>query len=138
MGVYVTPPTSNHSKINSLLEQQSVYFLGFSPYQKGYKVYDLVNKTITVTRHVEFQEDVFPYRSECPTVESSIPLLVIATTQNGEDKYDPTPSDSILGENTLTNQNMDTVRESESIEVLQQNTGVSNEEMEDVRTTSTR
>ncbi|GAA0151779.1 hypothetical protein LIER_10425 [Lithospermum erythrorhizon] len=37
-------------------------FLGYPPYQKGFKVYDLHTHVVTVSRDVIFHEDIFPYK----------------------------------------------------------------------------
>lgn len=36
-------------------------FVGYPSNQKGYKLYDPVSKTFSISRHVVFQENIFPY-----------------------------------------------------------------------------
>lgn len=39
-------------------------FLGYPPRQKAFKLYDLARKIVFVSRHVKFQENVFPFKSQ--------------------------------------------------------------------------
>ena len=38
-------------------------FLGYSETQKGYRLFDLVNKVFFVSRDVTFRESIFPYQT---------------------------------------------------------------------------
>ena len=42
-------------------------FLGYSTKQKGYKVYNFITKTISVSKDVHFYEHFFPYHHHGPT-----------------------------------------------------------------------
>lgn len=52
-------------------------FTGYSLGQKGFKIYDLENKTIIVSRDVRFYESTFPFLStpdEGPEIQTIVPL----------------------------------------------------------------
>ncbi|KAL2247408.1 UNVERIFIED_CONTAM: Retrovirus-related Pol polyprotein from transposon RE1 [Sesamum indicum] len=49
-------------------------FIGYIPGQKGYKLYDLDNHVVLVSRDVVFHEHIFPYHSLTTSVSQSVPV----------------------------------------------------------------
>ena len=64
-------------------------FLGFRQGMKGYVVLDLHTFTITVSRHVQFEETIFPYKSLSPS-KSSWEYLTLPLTPHSNPPP-PTP-----------------------------------------------
>lgn len=58
-------------------------FLGYPYAQKGYKLYDLDNKVILLSRDVVFQEDIFPFKQ--PMLTHSVPDFYFPQIQLGSD-----------------------------------------------------
>lgn len=59
--------------------------MGFSPRQKGYKLYDLDTKTFIVSRNVVFHEHVYPSKAdtlEPDNFKKDIPLPVVPSLPN--------------------------------------------------------
>ncbi|XP_070009654.1 uncharacterized protein [Nicotiana sylvestris] len=69
--------------------------LGYSPIQKGYKLYDLQNKTLLVSKNVVFKDDSFPFKQLkfagtpiflvmdlLPSDESTVEISQTLTTQS--------------------------------------------------------
>ncbi|KAL0379126.1 UNVERIFIED_CONTAM: Retrovirus-related Pol polyprotein from transposon RE1 [Sesamum radiatum] len=56
-------------------------FLGYTPGQKGYKVYDLSSKSYFISRDVVFYESVFPYATDDPAPQVSCPIPLIPHTE---------------------------------------------------------
>ncbi|KAL0434830.1 UNVERIFIED_CONTAM: putative mitochondrial protein [Sesamum radiatum] len=52
-------------------------FIGYMTGQKGYKVYDIDNKVVFVSRNIVFHEDTFPYKSSSVPTDNSLltPIL---------------------------------------------------------------
>lgn len=71
-----------------------VVLLGFSIIQKGYKLYDLDNRIMFISRDVVFREEVFPSKVMSPD-EGPYPLLLpfIENADNGTQTQDP----SVIG-----------------------------------------
>lgn len=64
-------------------------FIGYSPHQKGYKVYNLDTKTISVSRDVIFFEKRFPYHYQTHTDTSkTLPQFFLPTSTNEPCIYD--------------------------------------------------
>ncbi|KAL2232769.1 UNVERIFIED_CONTAM: Retrovirus-related Pol polyprotein from transposon RE1 [Sesamum indicum] len=49
-------------------------FIGYIPGQKGYKLYDLDNHVVLVSRDVVFHEHIFPYQSLTTSISPSVPI----------------------------------------------------------------
>ncbi|GAA0158032.1 hypothetical protein LIER_38575 [Lithospermum erythrorhizon] len=65
-------------------------FVGYPPNQKAYKIFDLIDKKIIVSRDVMFYEDIFPYRaSKSPLSQSTYCRPNVSIRYNPT--YDPTP-----------------------------------------------
>lgn len=59
--VIASNPTRTHDKF--LPRGVPCVFLGYPQHNKGYKLYNLLNKTTFVSRDVKFYESIFPYAS---------------------------------------------------------------------------
>lgn len=71
-------------------------FVGYSPGQKGYKLYDLVKEEFIVTRNVIFCEGFYPFKTELTSskVENAVSLPIISATQE-EPKVEPRVESSV-------------------------------------------
>lgn len=64
------------------LRASKCIFLGFSPRQKGYKLYDLDKREVIVTRNVVFYEESYPFKYEparqnVNTNEAPLPIVPV-------------------------------------------------------------
>ncbi|GAA0161047.1 hypothetical protein LIER_39155 [Lithospermum erythrorhizon] len=50
-------------KIKFQTRSHPVVFIGYPPNQKGFRLYDLITKTVLISREVSFHERMFPYHS---------------------------------------------------------------------------
>jgi Reverse transcriptase (RNA-dependent DNA polymerase)/gag-polypeptide of LTR copia-type/GAG-pre-integrase domain len=73
-------------------------FLGYSSTYKGYKCLNLSTNKIIISRHVLFNEDVFPFKYHLPVPSSDLPSSVPTQLV----VYSPSQSSSISQTNTLS------------------------------------
>lgn len=79
--VYAMCQTLTLIRINSHKEHTSAFLLVMSQ-QKGYKVYDLINHQILISRDVKFYEDTFPFHSQSNTTQINVlPLPIFPDEQ---------------------------------------------------------
>jgi hypothetical protein len=86
--------TRNRSKFNA--RAKPCVFIGYPPNSKGYKLFDLVTKSVFVSRDVVFHETVFPFASTLTTFNSNGCLVIPKPISNSShsDGYSPESSDS--------------------------------------------
>ncbi|KAL0462063.1 UNVERIFIED_CONTAM: Retrovirus-related Pol polyprotein from transposon RE1 [Sesamum latifolium] len=71
-------------------QTRAVFHLSYVQGQKGYKIYDILNRNVLISRDVVFHEHIFPYLSVAPSKVSdsfSIPTPILESP-------DPTPDES--------------------------------------------
>ncbi|KAF7801996.1 retrovirus-related Pol polyprotein from transposon TNT 1-94 [Senna tora] len=71
---------------NGIVERKHKHLL-----QKGYKVFDMVNKKIIVSRDVEFYENVFPYSKNSNNESDGFPKPILIYVTDDKDSSDPEP-----------------------------------------------
>lgn len=75
-------------------------FLGYPSGTNGWKLFDLENETVFISRDVEFQEDVFPYseyEKSSPTTET--PVLIPHQSNEDDTEFETeyiAPSNSAI------------------------------------------
>lgn len=75
---------------------QKCIFIGFSPGQKAYKLYNLDTEKILVSRDVVFYEDIFPFQAEC--IKQDIESLPLPLTCDMDNALDVTEGADIIQE----------------------------------------
>lgn len=60
-------------------ELRNAFFLGFSPSQKGYKLYSIDTQHVFVSRDVVFHENIFPFKNSEKQQDIQVPLLPITS-----------------------------------------------------------
>ena len=81
-------------------------FIGYSNTQKGYKVFNLTTKQITITRNVKFHETHFPYHFLTQSLPSSYTHSIYLPTTSTSFFYDtaePLPTSSLSSSPTPSN-----------------------------------
>lgn len=77
-------PNLNHSHLSKLSPRSTpCLFLGYPSHHRGYRCFDLKTKKIIVSRHVHFEEDIFPAAEKSPNMAASYHFL--------QDLHQPSP-----------------------------------------------
>ncbi|KAL0462091.1 UNVERIFIED_CONTAM: Retrovirus-related Pol polyprotein from transposon RE1 [Sesamum latifolium] len=84
-------------------QTRAVFHLSYVQGQKGYKIYDILNRNVLISRDVVFHEHIFPYLSVAPSKVSdsfSIPTPILESPDPTPDKssrsLDPTTDHTII------------------------------------------
>lgn len=70
---------NEHDKL--MTRAKSIVLLGYSEVQKGYVLYDMVNKMVLVSRNVSFREDVFPFKQQNSQADNTQHVFPIESSQ---------------------------------------------------------
>jgi hypothetical protein len=74
-------------------------FIGYSSSQKGYKVYNLDTKIVSVTKDVTFHEHFFPYHCNKDKENKALKQFFLPTSSDNFNEFEKYPSDCDLNTN---------------------------------------
>ncbi|XP_020240280.1 uncharacterized protein LOC109819099 [Cajanus cajan] len=101
-GLYIFTQTSYRTKFDPRATR--CIFLGYKSGTKGYIVYDIKTRELSVSRNVVFHENIFPYQLKSPTnttSNSSIPLPTFIPTEPFDYTQPQTESEPEIPQNPL-------------------------------------